>query len=50
MDHPKLSVNMILLKISFDAIYAYKYKVNFGRCFKLHDYDFFILQFRRLGG
>lgn len=41
MEHPKLSVNMILPKISFYAIYTYKYKVNFGRCFKLHDYNFF---------
>lgn len=51
MEHPKLSVNMILPKISFDVIYTYKYKVNIGRCFKLHDYKKnLILQFRRLGG
>lgn len=50
MEQPKLSVNMILPKISFDVIYTYKYRVNFGRCFKLHGYKKnFILQFRRLG-
>lgn len=38
MEQPKLSVNMILPKISFDVSYTYKYKVNFGRCFKLQDY------------
>lgn len=43
MDYFKLLVNMIFFKISFDVIYVYKYKVNFGCCFKLYDYDFFIL-------
>lgn len=41
MEQPKLSVNMILSKISIDVIYTYKYRMNFRRCFKLHGYNFF---------